>query len=368
MANPARELPLDILMRIFGFLPIPSVCRLRAVCKQWNALIDSPEFGTLCALAPRQRFYVLLTPGKNRNSDAGWCVLDLMDERFYNLDSTYLVDHTKRENPSGTFNYSLDTVDAAGGLFLVLYRTSNLKALYVCHPVTKTLKRLPPIVDMDLNLPMLTVDYSAKAYKVVFFGERMHMYDSEVEKWILLASPPDNTDPVCAAVCNNTIYTVFGNGSCYVLLTYSLLDDVWSNKGIELSQSLSFVQLVVCSGEVYIVAGSRMRCYCGLETCLKSGITISKVLPSPKVPVRVARMPETWHSLLYPTISTWNNCEGMPSFLAVASEGAIVFTSSSGRSVVYDLSRASWRSVQKRHHFNRTLAASSTTLNPGFLL
>lgn len=367
MAHPAaRELPIDILMRIFGFLPVPSVCRLRAVCKQWNALIDSPEFGTLCALAPRQRFYVLLTPGKCHNADAGWCVLDLTDERFYNLDSSYLIDHTKQANPSNP-NYSLDTVDAAGGLFLVLYRASNLKALYVCHPVTKTLKRLPPIVD-DLILPRLTVDYSANAYKVVFFGERMHMYDSEVERWSLLANPPDNTDPVSSAVCNNTVYTIFGNGSCYVLLTYSLLDDLWSNKGTELPQSLSFVQLVVCSGEVYIVAGSRIRCYCGQETCLKSGITISKVLPSPKVPVRVARMPETWHSLLYPKCLAWNNCEGMPSFLAVATEGAIVFTSSSGRSVVYDLSRGTWRSVQQRHHFNRTIAASSTTLNPGFLL
>lgn len=360
------ELPLDILMRIFGFLPVPSVCRLRAVCKQWNALIDSPEFGTLCALAPRQRFYVLLTPGKCRNSDAGWCVLDLADERFYNLDSTYLVDQA---NPTRNPNYWLDTVDAAGGLFLVLYRSSDLKALYVCHPVTKSLKLLPPIVDLDLVLPTLAVDYSAKAYKVVLFGECMHMYDSEREKWTMLASPPGNTSPVSSAVCNNRIYTVFGkNGSCYILLTYSLLDDEWSSKGIELPPSLSFVQLVVASGEVYIVAGTRIQCYCGQETCMKSGITISRVLPSPKLPVRVAGMPETWHSLLYPKCSAWNNCEGMPSFLAVASEGAIVFTSSSGRSVVYDLSRGLWRSVQKRHHFTRTLSASSTTLNPGFLL
>ncbi|XP_024389797.1 F-box only protein 6 [Physcomitrium patens] len=373
MASSAKELPLDILMRIFGFLPVPSVCRLRAVCKQWNALIDSPEFGTLCALAPRQRFYVLLTPGRCRNADAGWCVLDVMDERFYSLDSSYLVDHAKKANPCGDETYSLETVDTAGGLFLVAYREKHVlprfNVLYVCHPVTKTLKRLPPIVGMayELTSPILTVDYSAKTYKVICIGEQMHMYDSQNGQWSELATPPDRDLAVCSAVCNNTVYTIFGKRSCHMLLTYSLIDDAWSKEGAELPYN-SFEQLVVVNGEVYLVAGSRTSCFCGQEMCLKSCIIVSKVAPPPKAPEKIARMPETWHTLLYPPNQDWNNCYGIPSFIAVASECAIVFTSTSGRCIVYDLANRSWRSVQKRHHYNRKLAASSTTLNPGFLL
>nr|XP_024380480.1 putative F-box protein At3g28280 isoform X1 [Physcomitrium patens]PNR51258.1 hypothetical protein PHYPA_010444 [Physcomitrium patens] len=373
MAALGKELPLDILMRIFGFLPVPSLCRLRVVCKQWNALIDSSEFGTLRALAPQQRFYVLLTPSRCCNSDAGWCVLDVADERFYNLDSSYLVDYAKRENPTGDKSYSLDTVDTSGGLFLVSYRrkdvSQRLNVLYVCHPVTKTLKQLPRNVNMahELILPILTVDYSTKTYKVICLGEQMHMYDSRDSEWSELANPPNKADVVCSAVCNNIVYTVFGERSCHMLLTYNLLEDAWSNEVAELPYN-SFVQLVVVSGEVYLVAGSRTSCFCGQEMCLKSFITISKVLTPPRAPEKIACMPETWHALLYPPHQGWNNCDGIPMFVAVALERAIVFTSASGRFVVYDLTKGLWRSVQIRHQYTRKLAASSTTLNPGFLL
>lgn len=40
-----RKLPLELAERALLFLPVPTLCRFRMVCKRWDALICHPEFG-----------------------------------------------------------------------------------------------------------------------------------------------------------------------------------------------------------------------------------------------------------------------------------------------------------------------------------
>lgn len=41
-------LPSELLERVLPFVPVPELCRFRSVCKGWNSLICTPEFGTQC--------------------------------------------------------------------------------------------------------------------------------------------------------------------------------------------------------------------------------------------------------------------------------------------------------------------------------
>jgi hypothetical protein len=43
------RLPFKDVQRVLSFLPVPDLCRYRIVCKRWNLLISTPEFGALCA-------------------------------------------------------------------------------------------------------------------------------------------------------------------------------------------------------------------------------------------------------------------------------------------------------------------------------
>jgi hypothetical protein len=51
--EPAMEglwsaLPPDILERVLSFVPVPSLCRFRAVCQGWRELLRKPSFHDLC--------------------------------------------------------------------------------------------------------------------------------------------------------------------------------------------------------------------------------------------------------------------------------------------------------------------------------
>ncbi|KAG0614574.1 hypothetical protein M758_6G187500 [Ceratodon purpureus] len=159
-----NELPLEIVERVLSFLPVPELCRCRTVCKRWNQLICTAEFGALCAQHTMQdaSFIVIhfWRNGSERISDGslkiystrGWCILDLKARRWYKL---YSEKQVKEGQVGCAFDYSTRFVGTDGGLLCQLletWKTLNTadsprprlwNQIVVYNPIAKTLKKLP---------------------------------------------------------------------------------------------------------------------------------------------------------------------------------------------------------------------------------
>ena len=84
---------MEICERVLSYLPVPALCKRRAVCKAWNEVASKPNFLDLCDLngsniahlfVPRHSFGYDL----RRGHDAYWrtmCFLDLNERRWYTI-------------------------------------------------------------------------------------------------------------------------------------------------------------------------------------------------------------------------------------------------------------------------------------------
>ncbi|KAG0591081.1 hypothetical protein KC19_1G148000 [Ceratodon purpureus] len=147
------NLPLEIMEVALSFLSVPELCRMRAVCKSWNEIINRPSFHDLCDVNGRNDEYLFLW-------SEGFCsletrrimarsllsgtlsFLDVDAKRFYTIlgaDPPRICRHGHEvESRFIAMNYGLvcelTTVEDSG---------DNKFNLTMCYPVAKTREMLP---------------------------------------------------------------------------------------------------------------------------------------------------------------------------------------------------------------------------------
>ena len=82
-----RDLPEELLQKVFTFLSIASLCRFRALSRKWERFIASPAFKQAGA---SKEDYVLITPRWGR-LEGGWVVLDVARKRYFKLSAAFLT-------------------------------------------------------------------------------------------------------------------------------------------------------------------------------------------------------------------------------------------------------------------------------------
>ncbi|GLJ34676.1 hypothetical protein SUGI_0697440 [Cryptomeria japonica] len=199
-------LPQDLMVLIFSRFPIPSLIKLKVVCKQWNTIISSigTAFRRNTTIVP-----VSSTPA---------FIVELRYVSFWNRPITiftttlWMVEGQKcnfYRLPLDFFPTSVNVIAACKSIVLCC-KHNGLKespAMYVCNPVTKSWRQLPsPSCLKWWDFVALSFDSAARQCKVLLGrgfikGElqsdmEIEMYDSSASSWTKLHISTA-TAPVC---------------------------------------------------------------------------------------------------------------------------------------------------------------------------
>lgn len=350
-----QDLPCEILERVLSFLPVPSLCQFRVVCKKWNELVRQPAFAALCAQARPQRSYVFVMPDTVTDAVMGWELFDSVSRKYFYLSDDFLFKQVEMMDRF-KIGFQRSTIAADKGLFCVLWSTMGLEehALFICNPVTKQSKELPfygffdLVVGVHNPVVLMSVEDDMASYKIFLIEEvhpteptrqRMHVYDSKAGIWLKLCDPPQNLNPSSGVIIDKALCILFWDSSnlTHSLWSYDPAKDLWSIAMEKLPKS-KIPQLVVSAGRLFFVRA------------WANSFSIVEIHPLEKKQTSVvAHMPSKHFDdlvQLVPYIDTWSPYHDMigrsASFLSIGDGDSIVISSFKGRSVTYNLLEHSW--------------------------
>ncbi|KAG0591645.1 hypothetical protein KC19_1G190100 [Ceratodon purpureus] len=311
------RLPFKVVQRVLSFLSVTDLCRYRIVCKSWNLLISSPEFGATCAqnAAKRDASFLVICyervferssssddemrndemsndemsndemsdgerPNENRpkfKTSAGCCFLDLNTQRWHVIEDD---DEKLSLNPW----YEVTAMD--GGLccqYSLTRREDN--PIMVYNPIGKTMESLPPSPDHTDCLPPrlhLLVDSTSQSFKVFMvnhnFDDReiqadpettpedlLHLlndplvcvYDSTTDQWEGLVNPPcvqKEVEDVCSVMFQGHLYVLVGSEGNRPLWRYNFSENTWENLAVDMPGSSMKPQFVVIDNRLFIAS------------------------------------------------------------------------------------------------------------------
>lgn len=345
-----QELPSEILERVLSFLPVPTLCQFRSVCKKWNELVPSPAFA---AEVQSLRSYVFVMPDTVTDAEMGWELFDSVDRRSFYLSDGFLL---KQVDGMDRFRsgFQRSTIAADRGLFCVLWSTMGLEehALFVCNPVRKQACELPFYGFFDLDVgahnPVVLMSVAADmgSYRIFFLEEvhptrqRMHVYDSKVKVWQHLPDPPPNLNPSSGVIVGETLYILFWDSSKSRHSLWSFSGNAWSVVVEKLLNS-RIPQLVVSAGRLFFVrAWAKSFSVVEIDLVGRKCVTVTH-MPSKIFEELVVQTPyiDTW--------SPYHDRIGRnASFLSIGCGDSIVVSSFCGRSVTYKVLENVWEHVR----------------------
>ncbi|KAG2269463.1 hypothetical protein Bca52824_064018 [Brassica carinata] len=168
-----QEFPHDLFESVVSRLPIPKFFQFRAVCRKWNALIDSDSFSRCCTNLPQTIPWFYTITHENVNSGQ---VYDPSSKKWHHPVIPAL--------PKKTIVLPMAS---AGGL--VCFLDIGHRNFYVSNPLTKSFRELPArsfkvwsrvAVGMTLN-----GNSTSDGYKVLWVGceGEYEVYDSLSNVW-----------------------------------------------------------------------------------------------------------------------------------------------------------------------------------------
>ncbi|KAK8962861.1 F-box only protein 6 [Platanthera guangdongensis] len=248
-----KELPEDLYDVVIARLPIATFFRFRSVCRKWNSLVTSTSFSRHFEEVQRMHpwFYAIV------------------HDAVYGLDAVnggalYNPSLKKWHHPSMSVPRSkiFLTMASAGGLVCLL--DINNRNFYICNPLIKSVKELPPrsarVCSRVAVGMVLTEKMTNRGYKVVWLGCNgdHEIYDSLQDSWSRQGSLPQTIKLPLAlnfrsqTVCiDSTLYFVRSNPDG--ILTYDVSKGIWKQFIIPLPLYITDYTLAVCGGKVMLV-------------------------------------------------------------------------------------------------------------------
>lgn len=275
-----------------AWLPLSSFCRLRCVCKRWNAIVSDPCFKAACARVPRQG------PLQFMNAAEGYLAYDVATSVWKPIPYSYFFPKSSKLSLPDGLKYDYRVAAAAGSLLLL--RKSPVfdkRPLLVLNPINKSERVLPPILD-SMPEVMATAgivgivmdDTRAEgAFKVLVVdrancyacqGESapvsLQIFDSLTDRWEMsgtwLTEAGMSQKALSAAFCQGTLFCLTCSSklsySRYSLricdLVYSLYligPEFWDEIKAPMPRNLLLPHLFENRGRLLMVGGFNMAGY-----------------------------------------------------------------------------------------------------------
>ncbi|CAM6085804.1 unnamed protein product [Calypogeia fissa] len=237
-----KNLPENLVERIFPFLPLHSLLRFRAVCKRWKALLHCPTFLQCWHRGPsvKREPPWLIFRGSARECVAYIPSLD----RWSKIPLSFLPSPRVR------------VVASAGGLLCVRRRDDSLMVL---NPFTKTYLSLSPKL-CKWKYPivgMVATDRNSDAngefsFKIIVAGSHgvptpdltTEVYDSSSHSWSFVGSRPlRHHFQVNAVHFNGFLYSA----GFSVIMVYDLEKQIWTEMaGPPVTQHTNLIMPHIC--------------------------------------------------------------------------------------------------------------------------
>ncbi|KAG0587167.1 hypothetical protein KC19_2G145100 [Ceratodon purpureus] len=272
------NLPLDVMECVLSLLPLPVLCRMRTVCKEWNHIICSSSFHDSYEQTWKERGHGVCFLTKfnslnpfhtkiDRSVRGTTCFLDLDERRWYLI--------------KGSVDQGFDTRDMAmdDGLVAEICCPVPPKEGYnigariiwciqMSDPILKMRWRLDPCPNEN-RLPYLVVvaaDRGSRVFRIFVydnsgFGKtRLWIYESSTNKWRCASQPPrkgyDSNYASSAVVFQQGLYAIFTETDSLerFLVLYDFEKDTWSMV-LENLPAAQLVELVVSSGKLFMMFG-----------------------------------------------------------------------------------------------------------------
>lgn len=253
-----RKLPDHLIESVLARLPVQSVFRFRSVCRAWNALLHSATFlkAYLEAGAIRRQnvWFLVVTANLGRY---GHRILATYDPQCNNWHRIPL--------PAPLCNLNPYPTAADGGLVCYFVYENLQRTLYVCNPLTKSLRKLPLVLKTSSHISVLRMvmeDRATSSYKVFVAGMvpgengndslSMEVYDSESDSWSTSGIIPARFPKRRPAYGDGVLYLRCSDQRS-LLLAYDLKAGVWAKLHAPLPHTLGVEELVHYQGHVLLV-------------------------------------------------------------------------------------------------------------------
>eukprot|EP00249_Psilotum_nudum_P014746 c24981_g1_i1 orf=665-2035(-) len=316
------NLPNHLLDNIMAWLPFWSLLRFKSVCRRWNRIADCRMFLDAYRRVPCQDvlFMMFADHLKHKVVAAYNPALD----KWHPIPLSHLL-------PSEPPNYFF-ILAAAGGLLCVEDMGWPCRSLIVSNLVTRSYRKLPPMIDMKSPYVVgMVAEAGRDAYKILVAqdGETLtsQYYDSKSNTWKMSGSFNRRVALVAG--------TVFLQGFFYCLtfgpvglVAYDVNDGSWHDTQITLPPSVTCPHVIEHKGQLMMVAGLE-------EFSILKSVGIWQLDLSNKTLVEIQRMPDHLFQKLF--IGSRGN------FFCVGHNGLICFNDNhSPHILMFDIVKQRW--------------------------
>ena len=272
-----RRLPFELVRRVLSFLPVPELCRCRAVCKGWNFLISTSKFRTLSHQNARKGpGYIVARVVDDYQAGPkfhGWSVLDLDARRWYR------IEHDQTPMLEGPVTGACVATDAGLVCEMVFGGSTSDRdpLIRIFNPLMRReIALLPDIpfhcgadpecgqlniianVDGSFKVFYINADFGTGCYCKVADRHMSHcvmpIFDSNSGQWRSSTNPPlvDNSphgellfgDPCSTVMFQGHLFVLCSaekeRTTIYRLLSYNIDQDMWGDTGVHIIDSYKY--------------------------------------------------------------------------------------------------------------------------------
>jgi hypothetical protein len=300
-------LPSEIIEQVLSFVPVPDLCRYRAVCTTWNRLICNPKFAAVHAAKRRDHAISFIVMSFNYTFKAdrqafrksstcessSWCVLDLTARRWYTV-----------KNDLYRFKRDSDIMAMGAGLVCQYLETeSQSNSIIVHNPVATTGARVLPTAPdhfTSQSFPELSLVFKYNShFKVILINHSFNdkdilddpmlppevrsliqtdpfvrVYDSGTNAWACMANPTWIFNGIGhirrSIMFQGFLHVLFYAEKEYQLWRYGLEENAWEKLAVPISGDFKYPELVVTGDRFFLVAWYCKRFCLALNGGLKN--------------------------------------------------------------------------------------------------
>ncbi|EYU33446.1 hypothetical protein ABFS82_11G072300 [Erythranthe guttata] len=319
-----QEFPQDLFEAVIARLPIAAFFRFRSVCRTWNSLLNSQSFSNQCSRVKQSQPWFYTITHENVNTGA-----------MYDPSSNKWHHPTVPALPTKQI---VLPVASAGGL--ICFLDIGHRSFYVCNPLTRSFKELPPrSVKVWSRVAVGMTKSATSAYKILWVGcdGEYEVYDSEKNMWGRPGNIPGNIKIPLSINFRSQVVSV--GKTVYLMrsdpegiLSYDMENGVWGQDVIPVPPHVTDQVLAEGGGGRVVMVGLVTK---NAATC----VCIWELQRMTMLWKEVDRMPNVWCLEFYGK-HVRMNCLGNKGLLMLSLRSRQM-----NRLVTYDLESGEWLKV-----------------------